>query len=166
MAWPVSLQVGVTTLHAMHALHVLSFLLWGVEEGVHSSSRVVLVAYQVLQTLADVHCVVMLAFTRLLAEIVEEFVSVLDDLALHLLSLWGSVARLSITDVEVDLDPVEDRSTLALVVLVGLLVRLEASARVVAWCIQGFLAHLHLCDLLGSLWWVGIPGRVLAEDAV
>merc|ERR1712061_859916 len=68
-------------------------------------------------------------------------------------------------EVEVDLDLVED-GALALVVLVSFLARLKATDWVVAGCVQGFLVHLRLRDLIGSLLRISVPGGVLAEDTV
>ena len=115
VALSTSLQVSVATWCSMHGLHVESVLRWRVEDRVHSSRRqtFILVAYQVLQALADKCSVIMLALASLAwlpREIGEELVSILDDLTLHLLSLRRSIARLPIADVEVDLDLVEDGS--------------------------------------------------------
>ena len=65
---------------------------------------------------------------------------------------------------EVDLDLVED-GALTLVVLMSFLAKLEAADWVVAGCVQGFLVHLSMRDLIGSLLRVG-PLGVLAEDTV
>ena len=172
VALSVSLQVGVAAWCSMHVLHVEPFMRRRVEDRVHGSrwQTFILVAYQVLQTLADECGIIMLSLTSLAwlpREIGEELVSILDDLALHLLSLRRSIARLPIADVEVDLDLVEDGSALTLVVLVGFLcLRLETTDRIVAGCIQSFRVHRTLCDLFRSLLRVGIPGGVLTEDSL